>query len=155
MQLTFSYDFQDYLPQIRRFMGELYREDPEGEPLDDSKIRATIHHCLCYPDKLRLVTLLWEGRPVGYALLVFYWSNERGGDVLHLDELFVLPEYRKMGIATALLAHLGEWDEIAAIQLETTPSNDIARDFYLKRGFLPDANRHFIRVQESKTRETS
>lgn len=151
MQLTFSYDFQDYLPQIRRFMVELYREDPEGEPLDDNKIRATIHHCLCYPDKLRLVTLLWEGRPVGYALLVFYWSNERGGDVLHLDELYVLPEYRKMGIATALLSHLGEWDEIVAIQLETTPANDEAREFYLKRGFLPDSNLHFIRVQVDKT----
>ena len=151
MQLTFSYDFQDYLPQIRRFMVELYREDPEGEPLDDNKIRATIHHCLCYPDKLRLVTLLWEGRPVGYALLVFYWSNERGGDVLHLDELYVLPEYRKMGIATALLSHLGEWDEIVAIQLETTPANDEAREFYLKRGFLADSNLHFIRVQEDKT----
>ena len=152
MQLTFSYDFQDYLAPIRSFMTDLYREDPEGEPLDDSKIRSTIHHCLCYPDKLRLVTLLWEGRPVGYALLVFYWSNERGGDVLHLDELYILPAYRKMGIASALLDHLAEWDEIVGIQLETTPSNQEARDFYLRRGFQPDANLHLLRAQKPAQR---
>jgi GNAT superfamily N-acetyltransferase len=152
MQLTFSYDFQDYLHQIRQFMGDLYREDPEGEPMDDGKIRATIHHCLCCPDKLRLVVLLWEGRPVGYALLVFYWSNERGGDILHLDELYVQPEYRKMGIASALIAHLAAWDEIVALQLETTPGNEEARAFFRKQGFLPDANHHFIRVREGSAR---
>ncbi len=36
---------------------------------------------------------------VGYAILIPYWSNEFGGNLLFIDELFVSPAF---GAATAL-----------------------------------------------------
>jgi hypothetical protein len=30
----------------------------------------------------------------GYALLIPYWSNELGGTLLYVDEIFVIPEAR-------------------------------------------------------------
>ena len=31
---------------------------------------------------------------IGYALLINYWSNEYGGDIVYVDELFVKESYR-------------------------------------------------------------
>jgi hypothetical protein len=53
---------------------------------------------------------------LGYALLIPYWSNEFGGVLLFVDELFVLREVRNRGIGhsffrflTPKTGHLTPW----------------------------------------------
>jgi hypothetical protein len=41
-----------------------------------------------------------ERRTVGYALLISFWSNELGGEVCNIDELFVAPVYRRRILQT-------------------------------------------------------
>lgn len=43
--------------------------------------------------------------PVGYALLLQTYSTFLAQPSLYLEDVFVLPEYRKRGIGTALLRH--------------------------------------------------
>ncbi len=43
--------------------------------------------------------------PVGYALLLQTYSTFLAQPSLYLEDVFVLPEYRKQGIGTALLRH--------------------------------------------------
>jgi GNAT superfamily N-acetyltransferase len=45
--------------------------------------------------------------PVGLAVCYFGYSGYLGRVFLYIEDLFVLPEYRRQGIGTALLAHLG------------------------------------------------
>jgi GNAT superfamily N-acetyltransferase len=52
-----------------------------------------------------------ESRTVGYALLISFWSNELGGEVCNIDELFVAPLYRGRGLATALLEELADKEQ--------------------------------------------
>lgn len=81
-----------------------------------------------------------EGRTRGYALLVTFWSNELGGEVCRIDELYVEPEHRGNGHATRLLQGLSAGSEpwlksVVALALEVTPDRARVRQFYERIGF--------------------
>ena len=54
----------------------------------------------------------WDGQPAAMALYFPFYSTWRGNAGIHLEDLFVRPQYRRKGIAKALFARL------AAIALE-------------------------------------
>lgn len=49
-----------------------------------------------------------EGRPVGFALWFYTFSTFQGRHGLYLEDLFVVPEARGLGIGKALLQHLAQ-----------------------------------------------
>lgn len=72
------------------------------------------------------------GRIVGFCS---FW---RVLDELHVNNLAVLPECRRLGVASALLTRvLGEGERLGArrVMLEVRRSNDPARELYQKFGF--------------------
>jgi GNAT superfamily N-acetyltransferase len=76
----------------------------------------------------------------GYALLCSFWSNELGGEVCIIDELYVVPSARGRGIGTGLVTSLLRrelpWFERAVnVELEVTPGNARARALYERLGF--------------------
>jgi len=48
----------------------------------------------------------WNGSPAGFALYFFNYSTWQGKPGLYLEDLFVLPEFRKLGIGKALLKEM-------------------------------------------------
>jgi ribosomal protein S18 acetylase RimI-like enzyme len=76
---------------------------------------------------------------LGYALLIPYWSNEFGGVLLFVDELFVLREVRNRGIGHSFFRFLTPdrpFDAVA-LGLEVSPHNAKARRLYESLGFKP------------------
>src|SRR5690349_18452139 len=69
----------------------LYREDPGFSPVEAEQVRKTLEVFERQPARGRAVVAAVGDRVVGYALLVPYWSNELGGEVCAVDELFVRP----------------------------------------------------------------
>jgi len=66
--------------------------------------------------------------------------NELGGEVCNIDELFVAPQYRGRGLATALFGSLTEgdpslWPTKPALALEVSLQNERARALYERLGF--------------------
>jgi GNAT superfamily N-acetyltransferase len=104
-------------------------------------MRTTLTTLRREPWRGRAVVAEEGGALVGYALLIAFWSNELGGEVCDVDELFVLPEHRGRGLATALFAAIDEdglWPTPAvALALGTTPGNAAARRLYERLGFAP------------------
>ena len=49
-----------------------------------------------------------DGRPAAYVIYFFTFSSMVGKRGLWLDDLFVSPEFRRKGIAKALMAHLAD-----------------------------------------------
>ena len=117
----------------------LYGEDPGPLPADGRAMRETLARLRHEP---------WRGRPVvldvgqqvlGYALLIAYWSNEFGGEVCAVDELYVTRALRGRGLGAALFEALERGDlwptPFVAIALGVTPGNARARRLYERLGF--------------------
>lgn len=123
----------------------LYEEDPAPVPLTAEQCRRTLARLRAEP--VRGVAIGWDGGAGlgGYALLCSFWSNELGGEVCIIDELFVARAERGRGRATELVEGLCArrlpWFATAtAIELEVTPSNARARQLYERLGFRPYKN---------------
>ncbi|MGC4122462.1 MAG: GNAT family N-acetyltransferase [Myxococcales bacterium] len=118
---------------------ELYREDPGPVAVTDAQIRKTLAVLRREPVRGRAVVCELEDRPIGYALLVAFWSNELGGEICEVDELFVMRDHRSQGHGRALFAAI-ERGEVwpappVAIALGVTPGNARARRLYEGLGF--------------------
>jgi len=80
----------------------LYDEDPGHSVVHPEKIRATLNALRREPCRGRAVVLEIENQPSGYALVIAFWSNELGGHICEVDELFVVPGRRSQGHGKSL-----------------------------------------------------
>ena len=82
----------------------------------------------------------------GYALLVSFWSNEFGGEICAIDELYVEPEFRGRGFATQFIQRLARGNSpiwlrrTAVITVEAYRTNPRARALYERLGFEVSPN---------------
>src|SRR5688572_11259622 len=124
---------------IVEMCAELNREDPGPEPVPREQMRPTLAVLRREPFRGRAVVLELDGRVVGYALLIAYWSNEFGGELCEVDEFFVSSDYRNRGHGRSLFDVLerGElWpSSLAAVSLGVSPNNSRARRLYEGLGF--------------------
>jgi len=135
--------------ELKRMIHALYIEDPVNEPITDKKIAKTVIELRKKPCKGKIIIFEKDGVPIGYSILILYWSNEYGGDILHIDELYVKPEHRQRGIATSFFKHIAQTygDKIVAVQLEVSPSNIRAMNYYRKLGFKRTKNVHLTHTR--------
>lgn len=126
--------------ELCEMMAELYVEDPPaaGQTTREQFLR-TIERLLKQPACGSILLLQVDGKNCGYAILVPYWSNEYGGTLLFLDELFVKLDYRNRGIGTAFLKRLKQDcpPDTIRICLEVSDRNAKARRLYQSLGFVP------------------
>lgn len=131
---------------VAAMMAALYREDPPQKPVDPASFRRTIAHFLDHRETGQ-ITLFWMGDEiVGYAIVIPYWSNELGGNLAFVDELYVVPEVRRRGIASAFLMGIREqrpFEAIAAM-LEISPENARAQQLYAAMGFQKRKNETMV-----------
>ncbi|MBU0731961.1 GNAT family N-acetyltransferase [Patescibacteria group bacterium] len=134
-------DFKRVEALIRAF----YREDPEGKPTNKNKIKATFRE-LFSSDSGGIMVMTVDKKIVGYAILVNYWSHEYGGNILHIDELFIAPAFRGHGIGSKLIQFLKreKFYDAVAIMLEVTPINKAAERLYRRMGFRKARNKFLI-----------
>lgn len=123
-----------------RMCGALNAEDPGPDPVPPENMRRTLEAWRRTPERGRAIVLDLSGALSGYALLAAFWSNELGGDVCTIDELYVVPSHRGAGHGTRLLEDLasrrGPWlTGVVALALEASPSNVRAQRFYERLGF--------------------
>jgi len=118
---------------------ELYREDPGPLRSDARHMRETLATLRREPWRGRAVVLEVGLQVVGYALLIAYWSNEFGGEVCAVDELYVSREFRSRGYGAALFEAIeggAIWPApLVAVALGITRGNTRARRLYERLGF--------------------
>jgi GNAT superfamily N-acetyltransferase len=104
MKIVFRACTESFLPIVQRFVLTLYSESMVVSK--NNIIQRTFEEFETHPEKGRILVFETDAGLVGYAILVFFWSNEFGSDVIEIDELFVQEEYRGRGISTAFLVGL-------------------------------------------------
>jgi GNAT superfamily N-acetyltransferase len=125
---------------VVRLCVALNAEDPGTTRVDRAQVRRTLALFRSVPERGQCLVLdEGAGSIEGYALLVPYWSNELGGLVCCLDEMYVAPPLRGRGRGSELLDLLATgvhgWRDAVALELEVSPDNERARTLYERHGF--------------------
>jgi GNAT superfamily N-acetyltransferase len=138
---------RENLVQVKSFVKQMYLEDAAahgGTP----DIELTFNDLALHPDKGQLLVLEYEGKMVGYGIIIFFWSNEYRGNVIDIDELFITPQYRGMGFASQFFLWLGESFAHNSVgwSLQVSQKNERAAALYERLGFKTSRNRHMIKI---------
>ena len=124
------------VPQILAFIRALavYERAPDAVTATEEGLLRDgfgphpIYHCLIADH---------SGRPAGFALYFFNYSTWKGQPGIYLEDLFVEPEFRGLGIGKALLqqvAAIAVQKGCPRLQWEVLDWNTPAIDFYRAMG---------------------
>ena len=125
------------LPALLAMVQAFYRECQRQPGIPAEQVLATVRELGAHKDRGSVFVFESQGEPAGYAILIQCWSNELGGNVLVVDELFVDPRFRDKGIATDFLGLLRKVapEGTRAIQVEAHRSHRRAQALYRRLGF--------------------
>ncbi len=76
-----------------------------------------------------------EGRIVGYGMLAKSFSTEFGKPCIWIEDLYLLPDYRGLGIGSAFFKHVENSYPDHLLRLEVEEENERAIQVYKKNGF--------------------
>ena len=139
-----SFEHQEDVVAMMRL---LYEEDEAASAVDYSQFPSSVKHLVSSPSAGEVI-LFSEGRALrGYSLLIPYWSNEFGGTLLFIDELFVMPGFRDRGIGRSFFRYLEQRRpfEAVALALEVSPQNSRGTRLYESLGFVRRRNHTLTR----------
>jgi GNAT superfamily N-acetyltransferase len=90
---------------VLAFVRELAAYERLADEVDATE--AMIDAALFGPDARAFCDIAeWDGTPVGFALWFANFSSFRGRHGIYLEDIFVRPAFRRLGIGKALLRHL-------------------------------------------------
>ncbi len=111
-------------------------------------IAAVVAGMLERPERGFILCAKEKGRVIGVAYLSATWTLERGGPVIWLEELYVVPERREHGVGTKLLDEAirrAAARGCLAMDLEVEESHTRAANLYRRSGFSELPRRRFSR----------
>ncbi len=135
------------LPAVQQLVDQMYEEDPNTQDVR-ADIRLTFFEFEKRPEKGRLIVFDDDGNVVGYCIIIFFWSNEYGGNIIDIDEICVAKDKRRSSLATDLIVWLERTfaSEAVGFTLEIAHHNKAAQNLVSKMGFAPVRNQHMIKV---------
>ena len=120
---------------LRRFM-----EFEKTDLLSDEEYRKVFLTVLGQPERTRFIVAETDEGLAGLMTIVIGYSTWKGKTFLTIDDVYVKPEMRKQGAATALLEYafsLAKDLDCARVDLLTEVDNYRAQALYKKLGFEP------------------
>jgi len=110
----------------------------EQYPFDKAEGRTLLVRLLNEPQRGRIFVASRDGEIVGYVILTFAYSIEFHGINAIVDELYVRPDARGLGLgkrAMEIVERTCEELGIRALHLEVERRNTKAQQLYRSRGF--------------------
>ena len=121
--------------QFLQMTTAFYNTDAVIEPIPDKYHRDVFQELMEHNPFLDAYIIEEKGIIAGYALLNFTWSQEAGGKVIWIEELYILPEFQGKGLGKEFFAFLEQHFPAARYRLEVEPENERAVGLYKKIGF--------------------
>jgi diamine N-acetyltransferase len=146
VEIIFQLARLEHVDVVVSMMRALEKDDPNKKPFDERLRRVAYADFLTAPS-LGSIWLLEVNRElVGYLVLAFAFSFEFGGRNAFIDELYVVPEYRRRGIGRQALqfaVRAARQGGVSALHLEVSPKNLAALELYRRAEFL-DHDRYLM-----------
>ncbi len=118
---------------LQSMIFNFYRDS--SEEITEENIQKTIKRAISNPEQLQIYIFKHKGNTIGYAILPSFWSNEYGGLVLMIDELYIIYTHRNKGVATYFVHQISQKEGYVQLNLEVLPKNTSALRLYKKLGF--------------------
>lgn len=133
--------------ELSQMVMALYGEDNYGQPMSLDNISSTVDELTKRPELGGIYIFTVDDIICGYSIVVNFWSNEYGGKLLIIDEMFVKSEFRCKQIGAGFFDFLDTvyGGTVKGMFLEVAEKNERAIKFYLKSGFAPAKNRHLFK----------
>lgn len=113
------------------------------QPSAPDKYRPYLHERLSNNEATVFVAYNSDNQPIGFVLNYHSFSSVSLGKILVLNDLFVIPSYRKQGVAKNLIERcIALAKEVGAIRVDlaTAIDNVSAQVLYEKIGFIKDTD---------------
>lgn len=144
-------DVDGYAEMNLAFMKEVMDEHPYWDTLkmpDIEEMRETIQEAMANPDQIMLTLAEVNGQVAAYANSWTVYSIFSMGKALTVDDLYVLPEYRKLGVGISVMNYLFKYAEdngYKRVQLHAETDNNRAHQLYWKLGFAEEDMLFFMK----------
>jgi GNAT superfamily N-acetyltransferase len=137
--------FSNDMPALLALMSEFYAES--GYELDRTHAERGFAAILA-DERLGHVWLMEDaGQSAGYIVLTLRFGMEYGGLIGCFDDLFVVPQSRNQGLATAALMHVRDFCKtrgVCAITVEVGFNNGPAQTAYRRVGLVEMPDRQLL-----------
>lgn len=116
-----------------------YQSDAVIHPVPVKNIEATFNEMMRSRDYVDCYIAFEEETAVGFFLIAKTFSQEAGGMVIWVEEIYVYERFRGKGYGSELMKFIESRFPAPRYRLEIEPDNDKARKLYNKLGykFLP------------------
>lgn len=126
-------DRQNYLTMCREF----YSGDAVLHPVPEEYFARTFDALMENTPFAAAYIIEQDGAAAGYALLAKSFSQEAGGIVVWIEELYIRPEFQGHGLGTAFFRFLEAQNDgtVKRYRLEYEPDNVRGAALYRRIGF--------------------
>lgn len=130
---------------VLEMMKEFYKSPAVCHDIPLKNMLTTLDEAQNNSPYMDIYILEYDKKPAGYALNAYTYSNEAGGKVVWIEEIFIRGEYRGKGLGREYLQYIKDnYGEFARIRLEVEDSNDGATRLYKREGFQPLEYKQYI-----------
>jgi ribosomal protein S18 acetylase RimI-like enzyme len=125
-------DLDTFLTMARDF----YASNATAHPVDSKNFEATFAAAIKGSPFVRLLMIEDAEKTIGYALLSFTHSNEAGGIIVWIEELYIRPTHRGMGYGGDVFQFVEQaYPSAKRFRLEVRSDNERAMALYARLGY--------------------
>lgn len=126
-------DRQLYIEMAREF----YHSDAVLHPVSDSHFEKTAAESLNGSRCAEIYILEYDSAPAGYALTARSFSQEAGGFVVWIEEIYIREPYRSKGLGREYFNYIEKEKDrdTVRIRLEVEEKNERAKSLYRQLGY--------------------
>ena len=124
-------DREIYLEMARDF----YSSPAVLAPVPEENLVSSFYEFVCGTPFGDAFIFEEEGSVIGYGVLAYTYSQEAGGKVVWLEEIYLKKEFRGKGAGSCFIDFVLESIPAKRYRLETEPENEKAAALYRRKGF--------------------
>ena len=122
-------------PCVIEMMREFYSSPAVFTNGSEQIFEADVDNCIAKSPYLEGYVFEKEGIILGYAMIAKSFSTEFGKPCIWIEDLYLKPKYRKMGIGNEFLSYIETKYPNALFRLEVEEENQGAMHLYQKHGY--------------------
>lgn len=133
--ITFRKISESDRDELKNMMRTFYSSPAVMTNGSDEIFERDISECISDSPYASGFILEFGGKTAGYAMLAHSFSTEFGKPCVWVEDIYIIPKYRRLGIGSAFFEYLGKEFNDHVIRLEAERENKAAIALYEKSGF--------------------